>query len=111
MEILRKIFDSDNQITHAIILTDSLIATKSKTLNGKLPLFHLHLFLNREGRWGTTDDFTTSFLLFFSVLHSLLGLGELQACEFYDVVFLPLFLSALSSSPFDCALEDGFGQT
>ena len=23
---------------------------------------HHHLFLNREGRWGTTDDFTTSFL-------------------------------------------------
>ena len=29
----------------------------------------LHLFLSHEGRWGTTDDFTTSFLLFFSVLH------------------------------------------
>ena len=26
--------------------------------------FHLHLFLNREGRWGTTDDFTASFLHF-----------------------------------------------
>ena len=23
---------------------------------------HHHLFLNREGRWGTTDDFATSFL-------------------------------------------------
>ena len=27
--------------------------------------FHLHLSLNREGRLGTTDDFTTSFLHFF----------------------------------------------
>ena len=27
-------------------------------------IFHLHLSLSREGRWGTTDDFTTSFLLF-----------------------------------------------
>ena len=27
-------------------------------------ILHLHLSLNREGRWGTTDDFTTS------VLHS-----------------------------------------
>ena len=26
--------------------------------------YHHHLFLNREGRWGTTDDFTTSFLHF-----------------------------------------------
>ena len=25
---------------------------------------HHHLFLNREGRWGTTDDFATSFLHF-----------------------------------------------
>ena len=41
----------------------------------------------RQGRWGTTDDFTTSFL-HFSVLHCPLGLGELQACPFPDVVFL-----------------------
>ena len=27
-------------------------------------LYHLHLSLNREGRWGTTDDFTTSFSIF-----------------------------------------------
>ena len=35
---------------------------------------HHHLFLNREGRWGTTDDFTTSFLhfpLFFTALWDL----------------------------------------
>ena len=25
---------------------------------------HYHLFLTREGRWGTADDFTTSFLHF-----------------------------------------------
>ena len=25
---------------------------------------HYHQFLNREGRWGTTDDFATSFLHF-----------------------------------------------
>ena len=40
-----------------------------------------------------------------------LGLAELQACPFPDVVFPPLPLSALSSSPFHCALQDGFGQT
>ena len=44
----------------------------------------------------------------FPVLHCLLGLGELQACPFTDVVFPPLSLSALSSSPFHCALQDGF---
>ncbi|WP_419631123.1 hypothetical protein, partial [Thiolapillus sp.] len=47
----------------------------------------------------------------FPVLHCPLGLGELQACPFPDIVFPPLPLSALSSSPFHCALQDGFGQT
>ena len=47
----------------------------------------------------------------FPVLHCPLGLAELQACSFPDVVFPPLLLSALSSSPFHCALQDGFGQT
>ena len=72
---------------------------------------HHHLSLNRQGRWGTTDDFTTSLLLFFPVLHCPLGLAELQACPFPGVVFPPLPMSALSSSPFHCALQDGFGQT
>ena len=65
--------------------------------------------LNREGHWGTTDDFANSFL-HFPVLHCALGLAELQACPFPDVVFPPLPLSALSSSPFHCALQGGFGQ-
>ena len=53
--------------------------------------------LNCEGRWGTTNDLTPSFLHFFSVLHCPLGLGELLACPFPDVVFPPFFLSALSN--------------
>ena len=76
----------------------------------KAPYIHFHPSLNRGGRWGTTDDFTTSFL-HFSVLHCPLLLGELQACPFPDVVFPSLPVSALSSSPFHCALQDGFGQT
>ena len=47
---------------------------------------------------------------FFSVFHCPLGLSELQACLFLDFVFPPLFLSALSSSPFHCILQDGFVQ-
>ena len=45
------------------------------------------------------------------VLHCPLGLAELQACPFPDVAFPPLPLSAWSSSPFHCALQDGFCQT
>ena len=48
---------------------------------------------------------------FSPVLHCPLGLGELLACPFPDVVFPSPFLSALSSSPFHCALHDDFGQT
>ena len=47
---------------------------------------------------------------FFSVLHRPLGLCELQACPIPDVVYPPLLLCAFSS-PFHCALQDGFGQT
>ena len=69
------------------------------------------LSVNHEGRWGTTDDFAPRFLHFLLVLHCPLGLAELQACPVPDVVSPPLPLSALSSSPFHCALQGGFGQT
>ena len=55
---------------------------------------HHHQSLNRKGHWGTTDDFATSFLHFFPVLHCLLGIAELQARPFPH-----------------CALQDDFGQT
>ena len=51
---------------------------------------HPHLSLNHEGRWGTTDRFHNQFLPFSPVPHCSLGLGEVQACPFPDVVF-PLF--------------------
>ena len=47
----------------------------------------------------------------FPVLLCPLGLEELQAFPFPDVAVPPLPLSASSSSPFRCALQDGFGQT
>ena len=50
-----------------------------------------HLFLNREVRWGTTDDFTTSFLhfpLFSTALLYLANCRPVLACP--DVVFPPL---------------------
>ena len=47
----------------------------------------------------------------FSIFPCPLGLAKLQACPFPDVVFPPPPLSALSSFPFHCALQDGFGQT
>ena len=48
---------------------------------------------------------------FFPILRCPLGLAEPQACPFPDVAFPPLPLSALSSSPFHCALQGGLGQT
>ena len=45
-----------------------------------------------ERRGGTTDDFSNSFLHFFSVLLCPLGFRKLQACPLLDI-FPPLFLS------------------
>ena len=53
---------------------------------------HLTIVKRRKLQW---YGFATSFLHF-----------SLQACPFPDVVFPPLPLSALSSSPFHCALHD-----
>ena len=60
---------------------------------------HHHQSLNHEGRWGTTDDFTTSFLHFCLFSTALWDFAELQACPFPDVVFPPLPLYALSPPP------------
>ena len=54
--------------------------------------YHHHQFLNHEGRWGTTDDFATSFLHFplFST-----ALWDLSNCR-------PVFSLMLSSHLFLC---------
>ena len=58
-----------------------------------------------RGSLGHHRWFCNQFSPFFPVLHCPLGLAERQACPCPDVVFSPLPLSALSSSP------NGFGQT
>ena len=68
--------------------------------------YHVTLGSLGHHRW-----FHNQFPPFFLVIHCPLGFGKLQACLFPDVVFPSLPLSALSSSPFHCALQDGFGQT
>ena len=60
---------------------------------------------------GAPQIICNQFPPFSPVLYCPLGLGKLQACPFPDVVFRLLPLSALSSFPFHCALQDGFGQT
>ena len=64
-----------------------------------------------RGSLGHHRWFCNQFSPFFLVLHCPLGPAALQACPFPDVVFPPLPLSVLSSSPFHCALQDGFSQT
>ena len=60
---------------------------------------------------GAPHMICNQFSPFSPVLHCPLGLAGLQACPFPDVVFPLLPLSALSSSPFHCALQDGFDKT
>ena len=73
-------------------------------------LISFHLSLNREGRLGTTDDFTTSFLHFSLFSTALWDLANSRPVNSL-MLFPPLTLSALSSSPFHCALQNGFCQT
>ena len=72
---------------------------------------HLHLSLNHKGRWGTIDDFAISFLhfsLFSSPLWDLADSRLLHSLMLSSYLF---FCLSLSSSPFHCAFQDGFGQT
>ena len=87
-----------------------VIGSKLCTQNSILCYLSLtsHLYLNHEGRWGTTDDFATSFLHFFPVLNCPLGLGKLQACPFPDVVFPPFPLSAFVFFPLSLCLAKWF---
>ena len=55
-----------------------------------------------RGSLGHHRWFCNQFSSFFPVLHCPLGLVELQACPFLDVVFPPFPLSALSSHLFLC---------
>ena len=67
-------------------------------------ILRLHLSLNREGRWGTTDDFATSFLhfsLFSTALWDLANSRLVHALMLSSQLF---FWFALSS-PFHRALH------
>ena len=70
---------------------------------GKAFDLHRHLFLNHGGGWGTTDDFTNSFLhFFFTAFWDLVNSRPLHSLMLSSHLF---FLSALSSSHFHCALH------
>ena len=71
---------------------------------------HHHQSLNREGRWGTTDDFATSFLhfsLFSTALWDLPNSRPVHSLMLSSHLFL--CPPCLLSPPFHCALQDGFG--
>ena len=74
---------------------------QNKTLISTTPL--------PQGSVGHCRWFHNQFPPFSSALHCPVGPGKLQACPFPDVVFPPLFLSALSFSSFHCALQHGSG--
>ena len=88
----------------SILGTDSVI-TSINTRNRSRR--RLHLYLNRGGRLGTADDLQTVSSIF-SVFHCCLGLCELQACPFFDVVFQPLFSVCLFFFPLSPCLAGWF---
>ena len=75
-----------------------------------IPSSHLISPFTAKVVWAPQMILQPVFPPFLPVLYSLLGLAELQARPFPDVVFPQLPLSALSSPPFHCALQDGFGK-
>ena len=100
--------ESQNQVSLCMFICYVFCITEQAFIQSVFKhCHHHHLSLNCDGHLGTTNDFTNHFPKFFPVFHCLLELGELQACPFHDIVFPPLPLSALSSSPFHCALQNG----
>ena len=69
-----------------------------------------HLSLNSEGRWGSTNYFTTSFLHFFLFSTALWDLVNSRPVHSL-MLSSHLLLCLLSSSPFHCAWQDRTGQT
>ena len=54
--------DDSAKIQFQSLLREALVSSSGM---GSSHLISSHSSLNREGRWGTTDDFATSFLHFF----------------------------------------------
>ena len=80
--------------------TNLIHCFNNPTLCLKMIHHHHHLSRNREGNWGTTNDFTTSFFLF-----------SLFSTALWDLANSRPVHSLMLSSPFHCALQDGFDQT
>ena len=102
----------------AVFITCIIVALTCSPVSVKTMMkdlyLHLDLPLNYGGHLGTTDDSTASFLHISLFSTALLDLVNSRPVHSPDVVFPPLFevfLSALSSSPFYFALQDGFDQT
>ena len=66
----------------------------------KLVILQLHLSSNCRGYWGTTDDFTTTFLHFSLFSTAIWNLANSRPIH-----------SLILSSSHHCTLQDGFGQT
>ena len=61
---------------------------------------HLHLHLNREGGWGTTDDFTTSFLYFCQFTTALLDSPNSRPAHSLILSFHLIFYLSCLLPPF-----------
>ena len=81
----RRLQQASGWCWHLFLMTFSTSYHHSWSCSPHLPP---RLFLNHEGCWGTTDDFTTSFLHFSLFSTDLLDLTN--CCPFPDVVFPPL---------------------
>ena len=78
-------------------------------ISGSVLHLHLHLSLECEGLWGTTDYFTTTFLHFSQFSTALWDLANSRLVHSLMLSFHLFCPSVLTSSSFHCTLQDGFG--
>ena len=99
----------DLTIVHgAVVCTHSTIWGMNRGQARKIKIYFIFTYPLTVRVTGAPQIISQPVSSIFSVLHCPLGPGELQACSFPDTVFPPLLLSALSSSPLHCVLQDGF---
>ena len=70
------------------------------TLTGPFHHHHHHLSLNREGRWGSTDDFTASFLDFSPFSTAIWGLANSKPVHYLMLSSYLFFCLPCLLSPF-----------
>ena len=98
-------------LAHKVVFFFSLVPLPPPPPSSCILSCKLHLSLNRWGRWGTTDNFTTSFLHFSPFSTALWDLANSRPVYILMLSSTLFFRLPWLLTPFHCALQNDFGQT